>query len=496
MKRLTVIGGGPGGYTAAFAAARAGMEVTLVEAAHLHRGQIVVVGCSTSEVVGKKVGSWSTPEVADAIFAGLHSVFGPMGVYIAALRLAEFGITCDGTPHVDPAAVLARKEKVVDILRGGLEKACTRLKVRLCVGHGKVLDARHVEVTMADGGVDVVENDALILATGSRVAELPGLAFDHTHILSSDDALQLDRVPQRLVIVGGGVIGCEMAFIYRAFGAQVTVVEGQNRLLPMPSMDADVSTLLQREMKKRRISCELGRTLKDVRVEDGVVRATLTASPFVDKPTPAQQKEVPVEADMVLVTVGRCPATEGLGLTEAGIETDRRGWVVVDDALKTSLPDVYAIGDLLGPSRVMLAHVAAMEGLCVVEGLCGKPRAMRYDAVPSGVFTSPEVGSVGLSEQQAREQGLDVRCVTFQMRELGKAQAMGELPGFFKLVAAADSGRLLGAHIVGAHASDLVAEAALGVANGLTLEQVAHTIHAHPTLAEGLYEAALLAQEA
>ena len=451
MKRLTVIGGGPGGYTAAFAAARAGMEVTLVEAAHLG-GTCLNSGCIPTKTLKASAEALET-----------------------ALRLAEFGITCDGTPHVDPAAVLARKEKVVDILRGGLEKACTRLKVRLCVGHGKVLDARHVEVTMADGGVDVVENDALILATGSRVAELPGLAFDHTHILSSDDALQLDRVPQRLVIVGGGVIGCEMAF--------------------MPSMDADVSTLLQREMKKRRISCELGRTLKDVRVEDGVVRATLTASPFVDKPTPAQQKEVPVEADMVLVTVGRCPAMEGLGLTEAGIETDRRGWVVVDDALKTSLPDVYAIGDLLGPSRVMLAHVAAMEGLCVVEGLCGKPRAMRYDAVPSGVFTSPEVGSVGLSEQQAREQGLDVRCVTFQMRELGKAQAMGELPGFFKLVAAADSGRLLGAHIVGAHASDLVAEAALGVANGLTLEQVAHTIHAHPTLAEGLYEAALLAQE-
>ena len=288
----------------------------------------------------------------------------------------------------------------------------------------------------------------------------------------------------------------QSARLEREFGAQVTVVEGQDRLLPMPSMDADVSTLLQREMKKRRIACELGRTLKDVRVEDGVVRATLTASPFVDKPTPAQQKEVPVEADMVLVTVGRCPATEGLGLAEAGIGTDRRGWVVVDDALKTSLPEVYAIGDLLGPSRVMLAHVAAMEGLCVVESLCGKPRAMRYDAVPSGVFTSPEVGSVGLSEQQAREQGLDVRCVTFQMRELGKAQAMGELPGFFKLVAAADGGRLLGAHIVGAHASDLVAEAALGVANGLTLEQVAHTIHAHPTLAEGLYEAVLLAQEA
>lgn len=471
MKRLTVIGGGPGGYTAAFAAARAGMEVTLVEAAHLG-GTCLNSGCIPTKTLKASAEALET-----------------------ALRLAEFGISCDGAPRVDPAAVLARKNRVVDVLRGGLEKACARLKVRLCAGFGKVLDARHVEVTTADG-VEVVENDALILATGSRVLELPGLPFDHTHILSSDDALELDRVPQRLIIVGGGVIGCEMAFIYRAFGAQVTVVEGQNRLLPMPSMDTDVSSLMQREMKKRRIVCELGRTLKDVRVEDGVVRATLTASPFVDKPTPAQQKEVPVEADMVLVTVGRCPATERLGLSEAGIETDRRGWIVVDENLKTSLPDVYAIGDVLGPAHVMLAHVAAMEGLCVVESLCGAPRAMRYDAVPSGVFTSPEVGSVGLSEQQAREQGLEVRCATFQMRELGKAQAMGELPGFFKLVAAADSGRLLGAHIVGAHASDLVAEAALAVANGLTLEQMAHTIHAHPTLAEGLYEAVLLARDA
>ena len=471
MKSLTIIGGGPGGYTAAFAAARGGMAVTLVEASHMG-GTCLNSGCIPTKTLKAS---------ADALET--------------ALRMAEFGITCDGTPQIDPAALLARKEKVMATLRGGLEKACARFKVRLCKGHGKVLDARHVEVTASDGSVEVVENDALILATGSRVLELPGLPFDHHYVLSSDDALQLDRIPQRLLIVGGGVIGCEMAFIYRAFGAQVTVIEGQNRLLPMPSTDADVSALLQREMKKRRIGCELGRTLKDVRIEDGVVCATLAASPFLHVPTAAQQKDVPVEADMVLVTVGRCPATEGLGLAEAGIETDRRGWVVVDDALKTSLPDVYAIGDLLGPSRVMLAHVAAMEGLCVAESLNGKPRTMRYDAVPSGVFTSPEVGSVGLSEQQAREQGLEIRCITVQMRELGKAQAMGELPGFFKLVAAADSGKLLGAHIVGAHASDIVAEASLAIANGLTVKQVAHTIHAHPTLAEGLYEAALQAQE-
>ncbi|MDO5536167.1 MAG: dihydrolipoyl dehydrogenase [Desulfovibrionaceae bacterium] len=471
MKRLTVIGGGPGGYTAAFAAARAGMEVTLIEASRMG-GTCLNSGCIPTKTLKASAEALET-----------------------ALRLAEFGISCEGTPKVDPAAVLARKEKVMATLRGGLEKACAKLKVRLCLGHGRIADARHVEITAADGSVETVENDALIIATGSRVAQLPGLAFDHSHILSSDDALQLDRIPERLIIVGGGVIGCEMAFIYRTFGAQVTVVEGQNRLLPMPSTDADVSTLLQREMKKRRITCELGRTLKDVRVEDNVVRATLTVSPFVDKPTPAQLKEAAVEADMVLVTVGRAPSTEGLGLQEAGIEVDRRGWIVVDEQLRTSLPEVYAIGDVLGPSHVMLAHAASMEALCVVESLCGSPRVMRYDAMPSGVFTSPEVGCVGLSEQQAREQGLDVRCATFQMRELGKAQAMAELPGFFKLVADARTGRVLGAHIAGAHASDMVAEAALAVTGGLTVEQLTGTIHAHPTLAEGLYEAALLLKE-
>lgn len=470
MMRLTIIGGGPGGYTAAFAAAQAGMEVTLVEAARLG-GTCLNAGCIPTKTLRAS---------ADALET--------------ARRLAEFGISCEGTPKVDPAAVLARKERVRGILEEGLAKACARNKVRVLRGRGRLLDARRVEVSLDEDGVEVVENDALILAAGSRVLELPGMPFDHERIISSDDALNLDRLPERLIIVGGGVIGCEMAFIYRAFGVQTTVVEGQGRLLPMPSVDADVSSLLLREMKKRRIACELGSTLRDVRVEDGVVRGVLAASPFVSGGTP--RKEVPVEADMLLVTVGRAPATEGLGLKEAGVAVDERGWIKVDDMLRTSLPQVFAVGDVLGPQRVMLAHVAAAEALCVVDSLCGKPRAMRYDAVPSGVFTSPEVGCVGLSEQQAREQGIDARCAVFQMRELGKAQAMGELPGFFKLVVAADGGRVLGAHIVGAHASDLVAEAALAVTAGMTADQVAATIHAHPTLAEGMYEAALLARKA
>ncbi len=275
----------------------------------------------------------------------------------------------------------------------------------------------------------------------------------------------------------------------------VTVVEGRNRLLPLPSVDGDMSALLQREMKKRRISFECNRTLKDLRVENGVAHAVLTPSPFLKDPGPARQKEIPVEADMVLVTVGRRPDTEGLGLESAGIATDARGWISVDERLETSLPGVYAVGDVLGPQKVMLAHVAAMEGLCVVDNLRGRPRSMDYGAVPSGIFTSPEIGCVGLSEAQAREQGYDVRCASFQMRELGKAQAMGELPGMFKLVTDAATDKVLGVHIAGAHATDLVAEAALALHLGATAHDIAATIHAHPTLAEGFYEAALLLED-
>ena len=481
--RLTVLGGGPGGYTAAFAAARAGMTVTLVEQEHLG-GTCLNYGCIPTKTLKAS---------ADALDL--------------ALRLSEFGIVSQGA-HVDMGAVNARKSKVRDVLRGGLEKSCAKLKIQWLRGRGRLHSARQVDVHMADGTVQRVENDALILATGSRVLELPGLPFDGQHILSSDHALDLTHVPQRLIIVGGGVVGCEMAFIYRSFGAEVTVVEGQDRLLPLPSVDGEVSKLLQREMKKRGIVCETGRTLGQIALpnqqeqESQRIRAVLGPSPFLNTHTAAQSKEVSVEADAILVTVGRAPNTTDLGLKDAGISLDARGWVTADHYMCTSAPQVYAVGDVLGPQRVMLAHVAATEGLCAVRhclaqaGGTEKAVPMDYDAVPSAIFTSPEVGCVGLSEEQAKAQGRNVHCPAVPFRELGKAQAMGELPGFFKLVLDAQSGKVLGAHIAGAHASDLVAELTLALRLGATAKDIADTIHAHPTLAEGVYEAALLGLEA
>lgn len=466
--RITVIGAGPGGYTAAFDAAKRGAEVTLVESRWLG-GTCLNCGCIPTKTLK------SSAEALETI-----------------RRAAEFGIAGAGAPAVDMPAVIARKRKVTETLQGGLEKTCAKLKVKLVMGRGQVVNAGLVKVTLADGTVQDIEGDRVIIATGSNVLNLPSLPVDGTHILSSDDALELDHVPARLVIVGGGVVGTELAFIFRAFGSEVTIVEGQNRLLPVPSVDEEMSKLLLREAKKKGIKVELARTVISTRVEDGKVFAELGPSPFLaPELVPASAKKpATLEADCLFMTIGRVANSDGLGLAEAGIATDKRGYITVNDHLETSVPGVYAIGDILGPARIMLAHMASAEAHVAVANIFGAEETPDYNVVPSGIFSSPEIGDVGLTEAQAKAQGFDVVTSEFQFRELGKAQAMGELPGVFKLVADKASGRLLGAHFAGAHATDLVSECALALHMGATVSDIARTIHAHPTLAEGVMEAA------
>ncbi len=466
--RITIIGAGPGGYTAAFEAARAGAEVTLVEAAWLG-GTCLNCGCIPTKTLKASAEALET-----------------------ARRAAEFGLSGVCELKADMPAVVARKRRVSDTLRGGLEKTCARLKVRVVMGRGQVVSASLVKVTREDGSVEEIAGDKVIIATGSCTLNLPSLPVDHKYILTSDDALELDHVPGSIIIVGGGVIGTELAFIYRAFGSKVTVVEGQTRILPVPGVDKDMSALIQREMKKAGIAAELCRTVNATEIRDGAVVAHLGPSPFLPEEAipAAARKEGALEAEAVFVTVGRVPHTEGLGLAEAGIATDKRGYIVVDDKLQTSVPGVYAIGDVLGPARIMLAHMAVAEAFVAVKNCLGGDEIVKYDVVPSGIFASPEVADVGLTEEQAKEKGFDVAVSSFQFRELGKAQAMGQLPGVFKLVADKASGRLLGAHLAGAHATDLIAETTLALQLGASVQDIAHTIHAHPTLAEGVFEAA------
>ncbi len=467
--RITIIGAGPGGYTAAFDAAKKGAEVTLVEAQWLG-GTCLNCGCIPTKTLKASAEALET-----------------------AHRATEFGLSGSCDVKADMPAIVARKRRVSETLRGGLEKTCAKLKVRLVMGRGQVISASLVRVTLPDGSTEDIASDKVIIATGSSSLNLPALPIDHKRILSSDDALEMDHVPARLIIVGGGVIGCELAFIFKAFGSDVTVVEGQDRLLPVPSIDDEMSKLLQREMKKKGINVELCRTVNASEVTPTGVKAVLGPSPFLAEVPESAKKEAVLEADCLFVTVGRVPHTQGLGLAEAGVECDKRGYIIADDYLETNVPGIFAIGDILGPARIMLAHMAVFEGFAAVDNcLNPKSKKIAYDVIPSGVFTSPEVADVGLTEAQAKAKGFNCQTSLFQFRELGKAQAMGELAGVFKLIADKDTGKLLGAHFAGAHSTDLIAEAALALQLGATIHDIAETVHAHPTLAEGVMEAAHL----
>lgn len=464
--KLTVIGAGPGGYAAAFAAAEAGAEVTLVERRALG-GTCLHTGCIPAKTLRAS---------AD--------------VLEAASRAAEFGLSGVCGLSADMSAVQARKQRVIALLRSGLEKTAARLGVRVVYGAARVVSAASTLVRTADGEREI-PGESVIIAVGSLPSGLSGLPAD-PRIFSGEAALDLQTVPDHLLVVGGGVVGCELACIYRAFGARVTVVEAQERLLPFPSVDAEVSRLLLREMKKKGIAVKSGRTVIRGMPEKNGVAVTLGASPWARDARAQEAEELHVSA--VCIAVGRVPATENLGLAEAGVSVDAAGWIVVNDMLETSVSGIYAVGDVLGPRRIMLAHMARAEARTAVRNiLCPDDRRRQtYEATPSAIFTSPEIGVVGLSEEEARTRYPDVRCSVFQIRELGKAQAMGALAGFFKLVADAESGVLLGAHIAGARASDLIAEAVLALRKGCTAEELSGTIHAHPTLAEGLGEAAEL----
>ncbi len=467
-KRITIIGAGPGGYTAAFDAAKKGAKVTLIEKKWLG-GTCLNCGCIPTK----------TLKASAEAFEAIH-------------QAKEYGITVEGSAAVDMPAVIARKEKVSATLRGGLEKTADLLKVNVIMGTAKVISANLVEVTKEDGSVEKVESDDLIIATGSAPLNLPSLPVDHKYVLSSDDALLLNYVPKTMIIVGGGVIGSELAMVFNTFGTKVTIIEGADRILPVPSLDEELSKILTREMKKAGIKTEVRRVVDSVEIVDGKVKAKVVDSPFCPPATPGEA--VFAEADVVISAVGRSANSKGLGLEELGMELNR-GYIVANEYLETSIPHIWAIGDILGPAKIMLAHMAVAEALTVVQNIMGdKKVAQDYRVVPSAVFVTPEIGSVGASEAQLKKQGLvegtDYKVELFQFRELGKAQAMGQLPGAFKLIVDAKTNKILGAHLAGAHSSDIIAEVTMAMQMGATVADIAHTIHSHPTLAEGIFEAA------
>ena len=463
-RRITILGAGPGGHAAAMQAAEMGAEVTIVER-YAVGGTCLNWGCIPTKIMK------TTADLLDGL-----------------LRAPEFGVSIQGEARLDMARLMERKKKVIADQARGLENALAKRKVRLLKGEARILGPDRLAVSQVEGDLEVAW-DSLVLAMGSRPAPLKGLDFDGHRIISSNEAVSLETLPRSMVIVGGGVIGCELASILHAMGVGVTLVEALDRLLPLPSIDDSCSRIVEREFKKRKLKFMTGRVVEKVEDGDAGLRVTIGPSPLVER----QGKKAPgsevIEVEYALVCVGRAPVSDRLGLDTLGDILDKRGWIKADEHLATPVPDVYAIGDALGPEKVMLAHAAQAEGLAAARNIMGGQESMNYDLVPGAVFTTPEVGCVGLSEAQARERGIDVRATTALFRQIGKAQAMGEIAGQAKIVSDMETGRIVGVHIVGPHATDLIAEGVLAVQYGLTTRDLAAAIHAHPTLAEILWEA-------
>jgi dihydrolipoamide dehydrogenase len=315
--------------------------------------------------------------------------------------------------------------------------------------------------------------DKIIIATGSRPAELPALPLDGNRIISSNEAVNLSRIPASVLIVGAGVIGCEFAGIFNEFGSMVTLIEAMPRALM--TEDEEIALILERELKKKKI-----KLITNTRID----HTTHTAS-GVDV---ALADGTHLSAEMLLVSIGRALNTEGLGLEEVGIARGSKGEIIVNNHMETNVPGIYAVGDVVGGT--LLAHVAAKEGVTAACSACGIPSSIDYSVIPAAVFTTPEIGSVGLREHQVQQSNIPYHVGRFPIRNLGKAHAMGELPGLIKIIAHKETGHILGVHIIGPHASDLIHEGALAIHAKLSIDKLASMIHAHPTLAEGIMEAA------
>ena len=452
---LIVIGSGPGGYVAAIRAAQLGLRTACIEKYPTLGGTCVNVGCIPSKAL---------------LDSSEHYSFTSHGI-------AAHGVLVSGV-SLDLPALQARKLKVVAELTRGIDGLLKKNKVERVLGTGRMLSAHEVEVT-GDGAPRRHAGERILIATGSKPVALPGIAYDDRRIIHSTQALSLAEVPKRLLVIGAGVIGLELGSVWRRLGSEVTVLEYMDRALP--GVDTGSAKLLQRSLERQGMSFRFGVSARAAKVAGDEV--TVECVPNAGG-TPES-----LVADVLLVAVGRRPYTDGLGAKELGVQMDAKGRVVVDEHFQTNVPGVYAIGDVIaGP---MLAHKAEEEGIACVERMAGVAGHVNYAAIPNVVYTHPELASVGVSEEEARERGLEVRIGTFPFQANGRAKAMGDREGQVKLIADAATDRLLGAHIVGARASDMIAELVVAMEMGASAEDIARSVHAHPTLPEAVKEAAL-----
>jgi len=453
---LIVIGSGPGGYVCAIRAAQLGMKVAVVEKEKTFGGTCLNVGCIPSKAMLH----------ASERFAEAGQAFAKMGIKVA-------------TPALDLPAMLQFKEEAVDGNVKGVAFLFRKNKIEAHSGVGRIVAPGKVEVTPAQGPVGTLDAKAIVIATGSDVARLKGIAIDEKRIVSSTGALSLEKVPRHLLVVGAGVIGLELGSVWRRLGAQVTVVEFLDRILP--GIDTEVARQVQRILERQGISFKLASKVAAIDSSGAVLKATV-------EPT-AGGAAAAIEADVALVAIGRVPYTENLGLEAIGLKLDNHDRIAVDGRFATSVPGIYAIGDVIaGP---MLAHKGEDEGVAVAEIIAGKAGHVNYDVIPNVIYTSPELASVGKTEEELKVANVAYNVGKFPFTANGRAKANQQTDGFVKILADAKTDRVLGVHIVGSDAGNMIAEAAIAMELGAAAEDIARTCHAHPTLPEAVKEAAL-----
>jgi dihydrolipoamide dehydrogenase len=453
---LVVIGTGPGGYVCAVRAAQLGMKVAVVEKNATLGGTCLNVGCMPSKAL----------LYASEMFEEAGHSFAKMGVSVSA-------------PKLDLPAMMNFKQQGIDGNVKGVEFLMKKNKIDVISGKGRVLGTGKVEVSGRDGATQLVETKNIVIATGSDIARLKGIEIDEQRIVSSTGALSLDKVPGKLLIVGAGVIGLELGSVWRRLGAEVTVVEFLDRILP--GMDSEVVKQFQRILEKQGFTFKLGAKVTGVDTSGKTLIATIEPA--------AGGKSEPLEADVVLVAIGRVPFTEGLGLKEAGVALDDRGRVLIDSHFATSVQGVFAIGDVVaGP---MLAHKAEDEGVAVAEILAGQAGHVNYDVIPGVVYTTPEVSSVGKTEDDLKQAGVAYTVGKFPFTANGRSKVNQTTDGFVKILADAKTDRVLGVHIIGREAGEMIHEACVLMEFGGSAEDLARTCHAHPTRSEAVKEAAL-----
>tara|TARA_R110000868_G_scaffold145181_2_gene365181 strand:- start:92665 stop:94071 length:1407 start_codon:yes stop_codon:yes gene_type:complete len=455
---VAIIGSGPGGYVAAIRCAQLGMKTAIIEKYSTLGGTCLNVGCIPSKALLD-----SSHHYEDAV-----------------KHFEEHGIEIPGEIKVNLEKMISRKQNVVDMTTKGIQFLMDKNKIDVFEGVGSFKDATHINIKKNDGKTETIEAKSTIIATGSKPSSLPFITIDKERVITSTEALKLKEIPKHLIVIGGGVIGLELGQVYKRLGAEVTVIEYMDRIIP--TMDGALSKELMKVMKKQKVKFELSHKVKSVARKGNEV---------IVKADNKKGEEITFTGDYCLVAVGRHAFTDGLNLEAAGVQLEERGKIAVNDHLQTNVANIYAIGDVI--KGAMLAHKAEEEGTLVAEILAGQKPHIDYNLIPGVVYTWPEVAAVGKTEEELKAAGIEYKSGLFPMRALGRSRASGDTDGFVKILADKKTDEVLGVHMIGARVADLIAEGVTAMEFRASAEDIARMSHAHPTYAEAVKEAALAA---